>query len=100
MKIGNLILLFSSKSEALKRILPFLLLLKEMSALVQRKMQRRHAMSPNSIEAIRLRGFCETLRQTRTRNEMNESSSESEAFCQYMNIGSNRSQVNFAAPSA
>ena len=63
-------------------------------------MQRRHAMSPNSIEAIRLRGFCETLRQTRTRNEINESSSESEAFCQYMNIGSNRSQVNFAAPSA
>ena len=98
MKIGNLILSFSKRSS--QKNPTFSAFLKEMSALVQRKMQRRHAMSPNSIEAIRLRGFCETLRQTRTRNEMNESSSESEAFCQYMNIGSNRSQVNFAAPSA
>lgn len=68
----------------------------------RRKMKRRHAMSPNSVEAIRLRGLCETLRQTRARNQINEideSSSESEAFCQYA-MEQNRQPVNFTAPSA
>jgi hypothetical protein len=68
-----------------------------------RKMQRRHAMSPNSIEAIQLRGLCETLRQARdrVRNQSidESSSSETEAFCQY-SMGGNRKPVNFAAPSA
>jgi hypothetical protein len=58
-------------------------------------------MSPNSIDAIRLRGLCETLRHTRPRNnEIDESSSsESEAFCRH-SMGDNRKPRNFAAPSA
>ena len=70
----------------------------------RRNMKRRHAMSPNSIDAIRLRGMCETLRQTRARNQANEidesSSSESEAFCRLGSVGGNRQPVNFTAPSA
>ena len=64
----------------------------------RRKMQRRHAMSPNSIEAIRLRGLCETLQFSGRDNAIDEPSSDSESF--RFAICDSSKAVTYAAPSA
>lgn len=66
----------------------------------RRKMRRRHAMSPTSIEAMRLRGFCEILRYSGTRSEIDIDSSSSESETHHYKVGDNRKPLCFGAPSA
>lgn len=75
---------------------------------VQRKMQRRYAMSPTSHEAMSLRVFCENLRRNGAmpsrRGNDEESSSESSSSCNNANWGEvvvrGRTPRTFGAPSA
>ncbi|KAL3798260.1 hypothetical protein HJC23_000174 [Cyclotella cryptica] len=64
----------------------------------RRKMQRRHAMSPTSLEAIRLRYLCETLRQTITSDDV-DSVSERDSSSKRFTRDDRRSRT-FGAPSA